>query len=171
MNYARMSADFDGRHPEIWRYSLERWLNDVGARTVLFCGLNPSTATHEVDDPTIRREVGFTQAWGFDRYVKVNVYAKRSTDPKALYTCAHDPVGPRNLRTLKTLMDRAELIVAAWGANKLHPAAIEIAEMILADPRTKCLGLTKQGAPKHPLYLKKDSALVTIPPGKGYIAL
>lgn len=167
-NYAFKSADFDEN--DIWRYGLERWLNMTSTRTVAFFGLNPSVADHEIDDPTIRREVGFTRAWGFARYLKGNVYALRSTDPKALYS-AVDPVGPRNRATLKALMDRADLIVAAWGANKLHPAAIEIAQMILADPRTRCLGVTKGGAPKHPLYLAKTTPLQMVAPAKGYIEL
>lgn len=203
MNYAHMAADFDLDHPELWRYSLERRFTIVlprvpaTLRSVLFVGLNPSTATHEVDDPTIRREVGFAKAWGYDRYIKANVYALRSTDPKKLYenfewgcenclkhrhpdVCVrlqedgrvcNDKVGPRNKRTIQTLMDEAELIVACWGANKLHEGAVDIAKMIMADPRTRCLGLTKDGAPRHPLYLPKTTPLQMVAPGKGYVAL
>lgn len=176
MNYAFSGAEFDIEQPELWRYSLERRFTYLRPRlpaiwrSVLFVGLNPSTATAEQDDPTIRREAGFARDWGFERYLKGNVYALRSTDPKALYS-AVDPVGPRNRATLKALMDRADLIVAAWGANKLHPAAVEIAQMILADPRTRCLGVTKGGAPKHPLYLSKSTPLQMVAPAKGYIAL
>lgn len=176
MKYAFSTAEFDKERPELYRYSLERLFSFLlprlpqVRRTVLFVGLNPSTATAEEDDPTIRREVGYAQDWCFDRYLKGNVYALRSTDPSALYDSV-DPVGPHNKATLKRLMDRADLIVAAWGANKLHPAAVEIAQMILADPRTRCLGVTKGGAPKHPLYLSKTTPLQMVAPAKGYIAL
>ena len=47
-----------------YRYALWRiW--DSSLDTLLFIGLNPSTAAHVQDDPTIRRLVGFAKAWGF----------------------------------------------------------------------------------------------------------
>ena len=78
----------DGRY----RYELVRHLSNDPA-TVLFIGLNPSTATDVVDDPTVRREVDFARRWGFGRYVKANLYALRSTHPSELKRAA-DPVGP-----------------------------------------------------------------------------
>jgi hypothetical protein len=68
-----------------YRYWLSRRLS-MGERFVLFVGLNPSTADAMQDDPTIRREVDFARRWGYDWYLKGNVYAYRSTDPKRLYT-------------------------------------------------------------------------------------
>jgi hypothetical protein len=177
--YVFMHAEFD--EDEAFRYSLERWFGTSGKSSALFVGLNPSTATASIDDPTIRREVGYTRDWGYTRYLKANLYAFRSTNPKALYAnpCparapslpGYEKVGRRNMAAIQALMDRADVIVACWGANKLHPAAIAIAELILADPRTRCLGLTKDGAPRHPLYLPKNAALVPIAPAKGYVAL
>lgn len=88
--YLKSSAvlSADGRY----RYELARHLSNDPA-TVLFIGLNPSTATDVVDDPTVRREVDFARRWGFGRYVKANLYALRSTHPSELKRAA-DPVGP-----------------------------------------------------------------------------
>ena len=49
--------------------------------------------------------------------------------------------------------------VAAWGAN----AKPERVAQVLAMPgahRLMCLGLTKAGQPRHPLYLRSDAALI-----------
>jgi hypothetical protein len=161
VKYLDSGAEFsdDGRH----RYWLSRRLS-MGERTVLFVGLNPSTASAEQDDPTIRRCVGFARAWGFDWLFMGNVCAYRSTDPKALATLDDlTAVGPGNQEALKWLSQRAELIVAAWGQNPLNTYARSLADNLLALPRTRCLGQTKSGAPKHPLYLAADTPLMEIP--------
>jgi len=140
----------------LYRYELHRRLGP-GHRRVVFVGLNPSTATGTEDDPTIRREVDFTQRWGFDWYVKANIYAYRSTDPKKLHVVTA-PIGPENERWLYDLCAQAELIIAAWGSFKLNDDAKSLAGEVLKCPRTRCLRQTKPGAPPwHPLYLPKTS--------------
>lgn len=134
-----------------YRYTLWRRLG-MGDRAVAFVGLNPSTATATTDDPTIRRCIGFARAWGFDWLYMLNLHAFRSTDPRGL-AHAVDPVGPANWEALQNFGRKADMLVAAWGANELHGAAREYAERLYALPRTHCLGTTKSGAPRHPLYL------------------
>lgn len=158
--YLETGADIseDGIH----RYWLSRRLG-MGERVVVFCGLNPSTATKDEDDPTVRREVDFARQWGFDWYIKVNVCAYRSTDPKVLKTLdALLAVGPHNQEAVKMWMQRAKVIVAAWGKNPLNTYAAQIAALILRDPRTRCLGLNNDGTPKHPLYLPKVTQLQAV---------
>src|SRR6185369_17379869 len=77
-----------------YRYSLRReWIG--GAGTVCFIMLNPSTADASVDDPTIRRCIGFAQRWGYQILEVVNLYAYRATRPRDMFAAA-DPVGPEN---------------------------------------------------------------------------
>jgi len=153
--YLQTDADIseDGRY----RYWLARRLS-MGERTVLFVGLNPSTADAKQDDPTIRRCVGFARAWGFDWLYMGNLNAYRSTDPTLLPSDALEAVGPRNQEALKWLAQRAELIIAAWGANRLNEYARTLSRHILMLPQTRCLGQTKDGSPRHPLYLSKSVA-------------
>jgi len=120
----------------------------------MFIGLNPSTADAQNDDPTIRRCVGYAKEWGFDALSMTNLYAYRSPFPEGLYG-PEDPVGFHNDFVLRTQAKRADLIIAAWGsmAKMFGNRHEQVASMI---PNLHCLKLNKDGAPAHPLYLKKD---------------
>ena len=80
--------------------------------------LNPSTADAERDDPTIRRCIGFSRAWGFGGAEMVNLFALRSTDPGRLREAA-DPVGPGNVAHIADAARGATQVIAAWGAFPL----------------------------------------------------
>jgi hypothetical protein len=158
-----MSAIFseDRRH----RYMLERTIRKTEAEagnTVLFVCLNPSTADELRDDPTVRRCVGYAKRWGFSRLVVCNIFALRSTDPKALY--GHpDPIGEDNDRHLLDETIRADRVVAAWGAHggyKLRGATV-LQMLLEATSEVHRLGQTKDGHPRHPLYLRADAEPAT----------
>lgn len=138
-----------------YRYQLTRtW--DESLATVAFVGLNPSTADATLDDPTVRRCVGFARDWGFGSLVLVNLFALRSTAPAKLYS-ARDPVGPENNRWLRLAREYAETVVAAWGVHgELHGREREVRRLV---PNLRCLGRTSAGHPRHPLYLSKNTPL------------
>lgn len=131
-----------------YRYSL--WRRWGPGPSVLFVGLNPSTADATLDDPTIRRCIGFARAWGYGGLVMANLFAWRDTAPAGMMAAA-DPVGPDNDRVLQAEHVRAALTVAAWGAHGAHLGRDEVVRALL--PRLHCLRLTKHGHPGHPLYL------------------
>lgn len=134
-----------------WRYRLTRDVAPLTGKGVCtFVGLNPSTADETADDPTIRRCIRFARDWGFARLVMVNLYGFRATDPAEL-THAADPIGPENDHYLALAFSTSDLTVAAWGTK----ASPERAAAVLAipPPPRVCLGLTKHGAPRHPLYV------------------
>ena len=137
-----------------YRYALWRqW--DPLRPTVVFCGLNPSTADASKDDPTIRRELGYARAWGFGRLLKVNAYGWRDTDPKKMLA-AEDPIGPDNLPTVLDCARSAELFVAAWG-NHIRERDAFVLRLMLRQLGVKIhvLRLTGKGNPEHPLYLPR----------------
>lgn len=134
-----------------YRYRLGRRWGD--GPTMLWICLNPSIADAEIDDPSVRRMIGFAKSWGFGGFDLGNIFALRSTDPKALYSAA-DPIGPDNDDHLKAMASGASLVVAGWGAHgNLVDRGDSVKRMI---PGMKVLGLTKAGEPLHPLYLPKD---------------
>jgi hypothetical protein len=134
-----------------WRYLLTRQVTPLdGKGTVAFIGLNPSTADETADDPTIRRCVGFARRWGFARLQMLNLFAFRSTDPAALLAAA-DPVGPENDSTIIEVVRGSDFVVCAWGAFPNSGRAADVLPLIAAP---HCLGTTKDGSPRHPLYLR-----------------
>jgi hypothetical protein len=144
-----------------YRYQLTREGDFTAERgPAVFIMLNPSTADASQDDPTIRRCCSFARAWGCNGILVANLYALRSTDPAALWEHA-DPVGPLNDYWLGRTVARAAEVVCAWGANAQPSRYREVAAMLVVHGvRLKCLGVTKSGAPRHPLYVPASQPLV-----------
>ena len=145
---------------ENYRYALTRvW--DAGKPRVLFVMLNPSTATEVQNDPTVERCERRARALGFGAFRVTNIFAWRATDPKVMRAQA-DPVGPQNDQMIRESVAWAtgegDQIICAWGAHGAHldrGAAVE--RLLRATGRDlHQLGLTKAGAPKHPLYIAYD---------------
>lgn len=150
----RRGATFDvtGRY----RYRLWRtW--DTSLPRVAFVMLNPSTADHRRDDPTIRRCLGFARAWGYGALVVVNLFAYR-TPSVAELARAREPVGPDNDRHLRAARGRAAAVVLAWGVHGALRGRDREALAVLARGRKPllCLGTTRDGHPRHPLYLRRS---------------
>jgi len=75
-----------------YRYVLWRtWKPHIPS--VVFIGLNPSTADAQRNDPTIRRCIGFAQTWGYGGIIIANLFSYRATQPNTLRQVS-DPVGP-----------------------------------------------------------------------------
>jgi len=153
-----------------YRYALTRtW--DASKPTVVFCGLNPSTADETKDDPTIRREVDFAATWGFGRYIKVNAYGFRCTNPKGLW-CVGDPRGSDNFLAIQVYAREAALFVVAWGNNIRERDAFELRNLLrLEGIKPHALRLTKHGNPSHPLYLPKTLVPFAWPGGEPWKGL
>jgi hypothetical protein len=147
-----------------YRYVLTReWL--IGQGAVMFVMLNPSTATEEVDDPTIRRCTQFARAWGYRRLVVTNLFAYRATDPAALRR-VNDPVGPENDWHLRyCAQHEAERVVLAWGAHGAYlgrdKAVLALLAQLSLRVEPACFGVTKSGQPRHPLYVAAST--MTLP--------
>ena len=144
-----------------YRYQLTREAHDQFATRgpALFIMLNPSTADAELDDPTIRRCRGFAKAWDCAGIVVANLYALRATDPAALWTHP-DPVGPDNDAMLAQLIREHETVVCAWGTNAKPQRVEAVRKMFHRLSTPVCLGMTKSGAPRHPLYVRGDQPLI-----------
>lgn len=145
-----------------YRYELTRSWGGIDILPLAFIMLNPSTADQVDNDPTIRKCIGFAKRWGFENIVVNNLFAYRATDPKEL-TKVSDPVGPDNDEAIATTLNRAIAIVCAWGTTT-SPLVRQRAKEVLAGigdtSRLYCLGMNKDGSPKHPLYRAYDSPLV-----------
>ncbi len=62
----------------MYRYWLLRvWDDSLPINCI--CGVNPSKADERENDPTIRKDIGFSERQGFGGLLKVNISAFRST--------------------------------------------------------------------------------------------
>lgn len=145
----------------LYRYELERHWGD--GPLWMFLMLNPSTADETVNDPTVERCQRRATAAGAGGLLVGNLFALRSTDPRGLYTCA-DPVGPENDAALLAMGARADAIVLAWGVHgALRERGYEVCRLLVRaglGHKLHALGITKDGAPRHPLYLPYTAAPV-----------
>jgi hypothetical protein len=148
-----------------YRYHLYRKLGQ-GQRAATVIMLNPSTADHEVDDPTIRKVMGFVRRWGCDELHVVNLFASRATKPADLRQ-ATDPVGSANrawlLRAIELACDG--LVVYAWGTHGSYLGQDKaVLGWIGGLCRPMCLSLTRDGHPKQPLYVPYSAERIAFNP-------
>ena len=157
----------------LYRYSLTRdwWVSEKpferSLKMVTWVMLNPSTADALVDDPTIRRCFGFSFKGHFNRMTVVNLFPLRATDPKVLYKDQQAALGDPAAAN-QAILDAARLsdtVVCAWGVHgALGGRGAEVLSLLKTEGFTPyCLGLTKAGHPKHPLYLPTNSELIAMP--------
>jgi hypothetical protein len=145
-----------------YRYLLTRiW--DRKRKPMVVVMLNPSTADAFVDDPTIRRLAGpngFARRHRAGGIVVVNLFALRSTDPRALLH-HDDPVGRYNDAFIRQASDMAGTVVCAWGAAGIQDDRGPRVVKALKARRVPlvCLGMTSTGQPRHPLYVLGTTAL------------
>lgn len=156
-----LEREWRGTHdPKNWR-----WLGakdgagkELGEpKSVLFVMLNPSTADGNKDDSTIRRCVGFAKAWHYEAISVVNLFAYRATRPKDLFAHGDEIHGPRNQEVIENAAQKAGIIIAAWGVHGGWGEQNETVRGWLNGYPIYALGLTKDGQPRHPLYLPGDA--------------
>lgn len=160
-----------------YRYKLWREWRRAGTRdgageergehkTCLFVMLNPSTADAAADDATIRRCVGFAKAWRCERLEVVNLFAYRATKPADLFLFAEiggNIVGVENSTVVADAAQRAGIVVCAWGANATargYGFHVDTVRRWLDPAPQFALGFTKDGSPRHPLYVQSNAPLI-----------
>ena len=138
-----------------YRYRLWReW--DPNLPKAVFIMLNPSTADATKDDPTVAKCGRYARKWGYGGYYVLNVFAFRSTDPKALYTHP-DPIGPDNDKHIVEVTKTAGVVIAAWGNHAKLKGRFQAVRELLAEHNVSLhyLKMNSTGEPSHPLYLKE----------------
>jgi len=142
-----------------YRYTLTReW--DVTKGKIVFIMLNPSTADAEFDDPTIRRCINFAKDWGYGSLTVGNLYAYRTSSPEVLFarnnTVEENKINDEWLKTICY----TNAVILAYGAKKLSINRARQVMETLSDITMiglYHLGLSKDGYPRHPLYLPGDT--------------
>jgi hypothetical protein len=127
--------------------------------------LNPSKADARIEDNTLKAIIEFSVRWKYVGLEVVNLYGWRATQPEELNE-VEDPVGPDNDRHIYAAFLRADTIVVAWGSFDGPNIAKRVKQVLniqRPDRNPKpfyCLGLTKDGHPRHPLYVRRTQPLL-----------
>jgi hypothetical protein len=143
-----------------YRYRLVRLFAKPDTKRVIFIMLNPSTADAFKNDPTVTRCCGFAKKWGYTSLEVLNLFALRSTDPRALYK--HDnPVSFFNDRIIRqSVADPiVSMVIAAWGNHgEFLDRGRKTARMVreIKPIFTMKINAASQ-QPGHPLYLKAST--------------
>lgn len=140
-------------------------------RQLPFIMHNGSTADALEDDRTIGKCNGFASRLGYGGIVVGNLYGYRSRHPKLLFK-VDDPVGDivfwngrvtnndEWIAAIFAAQPTGGTVIAAWGALE-GPGKIERVKKIVrmaddAGVALKCLKLSAEGEPCHPLYLSYE---------------
>ena len=135
-----------------YRYLLWR-LPNARANLLGMGMLNPSTADEHADDPTIARCRRIAARAGFANLLVWNLFAYRATAPAELKRAA-EPIGRDNDAAIALALGLSRRTILAWGNHASHRGRGEQVQVdCLAGVPVAALGLTKQGQPRHPLYL------------------
>lgn len=142
---------------EKYRYTLTRKWSE--GKSCLWCMCNPSKATAEILDNTVRKCLKWSVLWGYGSMTVVNLFAWRSTDVKQIYK-VKDPVGPENDAYILAEIEKASdgLIICAFGGNGLYLNRnwdlFTLADK--AEAKLHYLHMNGDGTPSHPLYLPES---------------
>jgi hypothetical protein len=139
--------------------SVRYYLGTKGKSPLIFCGLNPSTATSEKSDQTITKVKTFAQNYGYDSFIMINLYPKRSTEPSELPAKYDDKLLTENIKNISSLLSNYHKphMLVCWGdkiviRDYLNICAKEIG--ILLGPKFSKVyqfgSLTIMGHPRHP---------------------
>ena len=143
------------------------------AKTIGWIMFNSSTATATINDPTIKRVIGFSKREQATKAFVANVIPYRSPYPKDLNKLPiADAFGKerKQSKAMNDLINRSDMVICAWGAlghNTHRNPSFRHGLKILLDAINKspsqplfyCLGLTKKGHPRHPLPVCKTDPL------------
>lgn len=147
-----------------FRYSLTRSWNERKP-VIMFVMLNPSKADGLVDDATIRVCIKRANQLGGGSLLVCNLGAYRATSPE-VWKRVKDPEGPLNFGVLEQslieVQSKGGIVIAAWGNHgsfkQLDVKFLHLAYQ--AGISLFCLGVTKSGQPKHPLYVSLSQPLL-----------
>ncbi len=146
-----------------FRYALWRiW--DNTKESLLFIGLNPSTANEHRNDPTITRLIGFAKSFGFGSLYAGNLFSIVSADPMVLFneSSVELPNGPCD-QAIEQMNRLCSTVLVGWGGWAKYAKTRPSQVLSLIGGRAFCLRVNKSGEPSHPLYLPSSSKMILYP--------
>jgi hypothetical protein len=157
-----------------WIYDREddntvRYTLSPGSDTYLFCfGINPSTATPQRLDNTVKSVERIAKRHGFQTFMMLNVYPQRATDPNDLHDEVDEELHKKNLLYFEKYIKESKQrkILAAWGTLITKRPYLKscLRDIYMLSKKYNCTWYSigkhsKDGHPHHPLYLSNEEQL------------
>lgn len=147
------------------RFTLGEY-NCVTDKTLICVGINPSTATPDNLDPTLRKVKSIAIYHNYANWVMINVYPQRATNPNDLHLKFNEQLHSDNvneIRNLLTTFNNTDILFAYGNLINKRPYLITCLNDILSAINSVkfagqkfCIKRTVKGNPVHPLYQKVD---------------
>jgi hypothetical protein len=158
-------------NPEEWIYECDEInhvryvLGTVGNRPLLCFGINPSTATPDDLDNTLKSVQRLALNNGFDSWIMMNVYTQRATDPDNMHQLFNEEIHKNNLKFIENILSEKDATIwAAWGTliEKRPYLKLCLLDIYNLSTNYNCdwvsIGnISKKGHPHHPLYLASST--------------
>lgn len=153
-------------------YSEYRYiLGTRGERPLICIGINPSTASPDDLDNTLKSVERIALHNGYDSFIMFNVYAQRATNPDDMEKRFNRTLHEENMKAFEYILKLSKdspSVWAAWGniIEKRDYLKSCVSDMVDLGKRYNACWyssgkISKKGHPHHPLYLPKTSALDT----------
>lgn len=117
--------------------------------TVAFVMLNPTKLVHGSGNATLAACKRFAGAWGYARFIVVNLCSILEPNPEKLLALT-DRVRDENSEFLQRAVQDSDVLVAAWGASRISQELTGKLPDILRNTFLYCIKSTKHGFPAHP---------------------
>lgn len=151
-------------------YSEYRYILGTRGKNPLICmGINPSTAAPDSLDPTLQSTQRIALSNGYDSFLMFNIYAQRATRPNDMEHICNPYLHSENCEAFSYLLSLSPqpAIWAAWGTliEKRAYLMACMRDFAALGRATNAKWFTagpplKSGHPHHPLYLRRDTALL-----------
>ena len=175
----------DALIPNSTDYDRERWiyvpdhyseyryiLGTRGSHPLICIGINPSTASPDHLDNTLKSTQRIALNNGFDSFIMFNVYAQRATLPDDMEKEMNPQLHLENMKAFEWILNQYRIpctVWAAWGdaidcRPYLGKSLVDIQEKLDGDFEWFRRGtMTRKGNPRHPLYMKEGELFTWFP--------
>ena len=157
-------SDFIFSEDRKYRYLLTRNVG-FGENKIMFLMVNPSTADEIHNDNTVSRCIDFANRWGYGWLYVTNLSPLRATNPMILKQNGAEPdnIKQKNINVILDTAHKCDIVVIAYGVHGKYENRSKYTLELLKESgfdNIYCLGTTKEGYPRHPLMVKKDTNLI-----------
>lgn len=140
------------------------------SKTLIFLGINPSIATPDNLDNTVRKIKTISKNNGYINWIMINIYPQRATNPTDLHIIPDEALILRNLQHIKNVLENfqnADILFAYGNLITTRKYFSELLNKIITQiklskfqSKSLCFKITKLGHPIHPLYQSNNSILI-----------